>query len=234
MRILYSNALAIATDISSPNEDPDAPVERIVQKWKRNVYRATVDNDVITAEWDSPQTVDAFALAYHNLDSCQVRLYDLADNLLATWNITISGHTIEQYEDSVSLVRKAEIEITSPVPIYAGIIFIGSSVYALKEASTPIPYMSSDTPTFSLDYQVSGRPGSRVRGATVTIPGLTADEREEIDAVYQEMGDMEPFFLDLWDLSNSFEPVYGVITGGFDVVHDETGDMISFDFQEVN
>jgi len=237
MKIAYDNLLKTATTLTSANEDSNYPVERLYHAWKKNKYMATVTTDTITAEWTTAQTVSSVLFAYHNLTAMNVKLYDDGDVELKDYDMTItSGHdTVGEYFTAVEDVYKAVFTLTAPVAIYTGVLFIGDSIQAYKTAGQDLPLSSTDVPTFSSDSQVAGKSGSITRAGNIEIPLLTATERKAIEAAFYECGLITPLFLDLWEDSHaSFEPVYCVFDGMFDVQKLEEGDTVRFGFREVN
>ncbi len=234
MRIAYDNLLKTSTLISA-NEDSNYPVARLYHNWKKNIYKATVDNDVITAEWTAPQTVSSVLFAYHNLTAMNVKLYDDSDVELKDHDMTIGGDVTGNYFTAVEDVYKAVVTVSASVAIYIGVLFIGESIHAYKTAGQDLPLSSTDAPTFSSDGQVAGKEGSITRAGTIEIPLLTPAQRKAIEQVYYANGNITPLFLDLWEESHDkFEPVYGVFDRAFRVQKMEEGDTVTFTFREVN
>lgn len=231
MILAYDNLLKTAT-LSATSEDANYPLENLYHTWKRKIFKSVTDvlTTTITADFDGDETVDSFFINYHNCTAIEVRLYDVSDTLLDTWTVTN-----DREHTTVSSVRSVQIELTAPVTIYAGSIFVGSSLQYEKQADQDLPLNSTDVQTFSSDYQVAGREGSVIRSGSITIPMLSATERAELEDAYYECGLVTPFFLDLWESSpTSFDILYGVFTSSLSVTHRYDGDDISFDFTEVN
>lgn len=232
MRIAYKNLLKTAT-LSATNENANYPVENLYHIWKRKLFKAT-SSSVITVTLDEISDITAVLIAYHNLTSCTVDFYDSGDTLLDTWTMDTDNLTDAQY-GTVSSVSYAEVTCASSGDIEIGTLFIGDSIYSLIEADQNIPLLSTDVVNLSSDRQISGRGGSVTRGGTVTIPLLSASEREEIEDCFYECGLITPFFLDLWDASHdSFKPLYCVFTSNIEVTHAYEGDKVTFSIQEVN
>jgi hypothetical protein len=231
MILAYDNLFKTAT-LSVTSEDASYPIEHVYHKWKKNIFKSQEDvlTTTITLTFDEPKDINSFFILYHNCDSKTVVFKDDIDAEIETW--TVTG---DAYHDEVKDVYSVEITLTAPVTIYVGAMFLGASIEASKDADTGVPLMSTDVPTFSSDYQVSGRKGSVLRGANISIPSLSSTEREAIEDAFYECGTLYPFFLDLWQLTpDKFEPLYGVFASGLTVTHTEQGDIVSFDFQEVN
>ena len=228
MIIGYTNQLATAT-LTATSEDASYPLENLFHKWKKKLFKATTTTTTITITLAAEMTINSFFMLYHNTSACEVRLYHDA-NLLDTWTVT---H--DSWHVSVATVTSVQVDLTSSATIYVGSMFVGGSIDSNKEASQDMPLMSTDNPTFSSDYQVSGKEGSILRSANVSVPLLTATERKALETMFKDVGLTKPFFLDLWESSaTSFEPLYGVITGSFGVQHTYDSDTVSFNFQEVN
>jgi hypothetical protein len=230
MILAYDNKLKGAT-ITTTSENANYPLANIHDPWKRKVYR-TVDGVIsatISVNFGKDVTINSFFIAYHNATAIEVRFYDLADTLLDTWTITNNRAHGEV------LAYKAEIELSAPVTLYVGTIFLGSSLQYDKEADQDMPMNSTDVATFSSDYQVAGRRGSVLRSGTVSIPILSYLERESLEQAFINCGLITPFFLDLWESSPTmFSPLYGVFTSSLSVTHRYDGDDVSFSFTEVN
>lgn len=233
MKILYDNLTKTAT-LSATNENSNYPIANTYHKWRKKYFLSSTTSTVITATLASASTITAIALSYHNLSACEAKLYNAADELLDTWTIPVANQT-EAYYDSAALVAKITLTCTSSATLYIGTIFIGASVNLSKSAEQDIPLDSTDTVTTSSDGQVSGRGGSYLRGANITLPVLTYAERQSIEAVFTACGKLVPFIIDLWDLSHSsFAPVYGCFASGLSIMHAKDGDTVSFQFQEAN
>lgn len=231
MILAYDNELKDAT-LSTTSENANYPLANIHDPWKRKVYRTAdgVISATISVNFGKDVTINSFFIAYHNATAIEVRFYDLADTLLDTWTITNNRAHGEV------LAYKAEIELSAPVTLYVGTIFLGSSLQFDKEADQDMPMNSTDVATFSSDYQVAGRRGSVLRSGTVTILSLeTSEEREALEQAFIACGLIVPFFMDLWESSPTmFAPLYGVFTSSLSVTHRYDGDDVSFSFTEVN
>jgi len=233
MRIMYDNLLKTAT-LTATNENVNYPIANVFHKWKRKVFKSSVATSVITAVLDTPTTISAVAFAYHNLLSGTVAFYDSSDSLLDTWTLDVSLDTQSQY-GTVADVAKVVFSLASLTTISLGSLFVGDSIYSMKESTQDIPLASTDSVTSSSDSQVSGRGGSVTRSGTITIPLLSSDERKAIELAFVTCGMIQPFFLDLWDSSHAhFSPVYGVFNSDLTVTHEWDFDSISFNFKEVN
>ena len=230
MRIAYKNLLN-AENMTTTSEHSSYPLVNLLHRWKKRVYRAQqgVSVATITVALDVVSTVNSFFIVYHNCSSVEVRFFDSGDALIETWQIT------DGRKHGEVLAKKIEIDLVAPTDLYVGNIFIGESLFFNKSSEQDIPLISSDVPTFSSDFQVSGREGSVIREGEVTIPALTAAERKQIEQVFYRCGLIKPFFLDLWDKSpQAFDSVYGVFTTALSVTHLEEGDTVGFGFREVN
>lgn len=230
MILAYDNLLKNAT-ISATSEDSNYPLENLFHAWKRRVYKTVdgVTTTTITVNFLTDQVIHSFFIHYHNATAIEVRFYDGSDVLLDTWAITN-----DRAHGNVT-AYKAEIEITAPVTVYVGNIFIGPSLEFEKDADQDLPLRRTDVATFSSDYQVAGRAGSAIRGGNVSIPLLSYSERETIEEAYYECGLTVPFFMDLWqDSPTAFAPLYGVFTSDLSITHQYDGDDVEFEFTEVN
>ena len=227
MRIAYQNLLS-ADNMTTTSEHGSYPLENVVHRWKKRVYRTAEGTytATITAVFDGETEVNSFFALFHNCSTIEVRFYDYSNVLVASWNGS-------SHHGSV-VAKTIEIEVVAPTDVYIGLLYVGPSLYYAKSAEQDMPLVSSDAPTFSSDYQVSGRVGSVVREGEVTIPLLTSEEREALEEVYYRCGLVQPFFLDLWDKSDVFVPLYGVFTSSLSVSHFEEGDTVGFSFREVN
>ena len=230
MILAYDNELKDAT-ITTTSENANYPLANIHDPWKRKVYRTAdgVISATISVNFGKDVTINSFFIAYHNATAIEVRFYDISDTLLDTWTITNNRAHGEV------LAYKAEIELSAPVTLYVGTIFLGSSLQYDKEADQDMPMNSTDVATFSSDYQVAGRRGSVIRSGTVSIPILSYLEREALEQAFIDCGLIVPFFMDLWESSPTmFSPLYGVFTSSLSVTHRYDGDDVSFSFTEVN
>ena len=233
MKILYDNLLKTAT-LTATNENSNYPIANVHHKWQKKYFLATTTSTVITAVLPTATTITAIALSYHNLSSCTARVYNADNELLDVWTIPVANQT-EAYYDSALLVKKVTLTCASAGTLYIGEVFVGTALSLSKSADQNIPLESTDNATLSSDGQVSGRQGSLLRSATITLPVLLYTERQSMETAYQSCGLLTPFFLDLWDLSHaSFPPVYGRFTSELSITHAKDGDTVTFSFQEVH
>jgi hypothetical protein len=235
MKIAYDNLLESAT-ITSTSENANYPVENLYHNWKRKYFQAGDDvlSLTLTLEWSIPQTIEAICIAYHNLDGATATFYDGSDVVLDTWTISVDYDTDMTYGSQTG-VYKIELALSAPVTIYLGNLFVGEVIQNPKSADQDIPLYSSDVVSSSSDRQIAGRKGSVTRGGSISIPLLTSAERKEIESIFYDRGKIEPFYLDLWDLSHAdFEPLYCVFESDIQGSHKEEGDTVSFDIKEVN
>jgi len=233
MRLSYLNLLKTAT-LSITSENANYPIENIYHNWKKKYFEAESTTTTLTATFDEISDITSVCVAYHNLSTCTVNFYDYSDTLLDTWTLDCS-HEVEAQYGSVSGVSYAEFVFNSLNNVQIGVLFIGDSVYSGIESDQSIPLSSSDSISASSDNQISGRTGSVVRSASVSIPLLAASERKEIECAFYECGLITPFFLDLWDSSHDyFEPIYCHFTGDLSVTHGINFDTITMSIEEVN
>lgn len=226
----YDNLLKQAV-LSTTNVDPNYPLVNICDKWKRKVYQTEqgIGGAIITADFDQDEIIQSVFALNTNAYYKEIRFYDAGNTLIDTWpfnGLAYHGEVI---------CRSFELELVAPSTLYAGGVFVGDSLYFAKTADQDLPMVSTDAPTFSSDSQVSGRHGSVTRGGTITIPLLTAQERQALEKAFIHCGLVTPFYLDLWHESHdAFLPLYGVFASQLNVKHEEAGDTVSFDFKEVN
>jgi hypothetical protein len=235
MKIAYDNLLENAT-ITSTSENANYPLENLYHNWKRKYFQAVDDvlSLTITLEWTVPQTIEAIGIAYHNLDGATATFYDDVDAVLDTWTVSVDNDTDLTYGSQTG-VYKVELALSSPVTIYLGNLFVGEVISNSKSADQDIPLYSSDVVSSSSDRQIAGRKGSVTRGGSISIPLLTSSQRKALEEVFYDRGRIEPFYLDLWDLSHSdFAPIYCVFESDLTINHEEAGDTVSFDIREVN
>ncbi len=231
MILAYKNLFKTAT-IEVTSEDASYPIENVFHKWKKNIFKSQegVVTTKITLTFDEPKDINSFFILYHNCTEKTVVFKNSSGTVIATW--TVTG---DAYHGEVLDVLSAEITLVAPVTIYVGALFLGPSIEASKDAEQNMPLTSTDVQTFSSDYQVSGRKGSILRGASLTIPALDSDQRKAFEEAFYECGTLNPFFLDLWQHSHDkFEPLYGVFMSELRSTHSEQEDTVSFDFKEVN
>jgi len=238
MRLAWNNLLKTASSISATHEDANYPVENLYAKWKKQKFQIETGEtiSVVTIAWAADISVSCIGIAYHNLSAISAVLKDSGGSTLDTWTPPVTYQTDLYTDTAETTVRSIVITFTSATVAYLGSLFIGTYDEYYKEAGQALPFSSTDNITKSLGGQVAGRIGVSLRGAPISIPGVTVTQRKALETMRDSVRMLYPFWLDLWQSSHaSFAPIYGHMTTDLDTPKDvDQFCTVSFGFEEAN
>lgn len=189
---------------------------------------------VATSSWSPIYTKNWMLLDLTDLDEELTSVADLIDEYYYAEDADGVMHTGVYYDTEIDNVASVELTLSGLDDIYLGSLFIGAYDQYDKSAGQDIPLSSTANVTKSIGGQVAGRIGITLRGGNITIPDLSVADRKQLEAMYDELQEVYPFWLDLWHSSHaSFAPVYGHMTSGLRIEKDEwQNTTASFDFEE--
>jgi hypothetical protein len=211
MRISWKNVLRTA-ELSATNESLTKPVENIVHNYLELYFAATIGSTTITADLDDEYALDHVAYGFHNLDTMQLKLYDIADVLLDTIDVVLEEPNGFFYFDStVADVAKIEIIMTSSASyLYIGSISIGGYLELKNFRQGPkITRSLKGTGQESASGQFAGNKQGVLDNISLIFPKRSMTEAAEINEMLDEIENVIPVFVDFYpDRHDAVDPWY--------------------------
>lgn len=217
MKLLYKNLLFGAT-LSATNEDTSYPISNVVHKFllKKFQVNTSFTNSVITCEFMEDKDINTIAIGYHNASSGTYSLYDSSDVLLSSGSLVLVDSTDMTYFTKVSGIRKVVLDISSTSDtLYIGGLSVGVPLYFPYHNTNPrIDFVSRDVVNVTEGGQVTGKQTKRLRRYRAVLGTVTQTQFDEFLELYDEIGNVIPFYFDLYDgLHYKARPIYSVLEG---------------------
>jgi len=217
MRISWNNLLKSATSLSATNTDLAYPVENLYHNYLELTFETTADNSIITAVFDDIYTINHIAYGYHNLNSMELRLYDVLDNLLDTITVTPieNGEGIFYFSTLIDNVKWIEIEVdTLDTYLYIGNLCVGEYLQMPDFVTMPEQAIQlSGQADQSGSGQVSGMKRRNLKNYSFRFMEVTDTKNTEIESYLTLMQNADTHYIDQCESNHSYRaPFFGFIT----------------------
>lgn len=217
MMLLYKNLLFEA-DLLATNEDTSFPISNVVHKFlmKKFQVNTSFTNSVITCQFLEDKEISSIAIGFHNANTGTYYLYDSSDVLLSSGSLSLVDTTDMTYFTLVSGVRKVVLDISSSVEtLRIGGISVGDPLYFPYHNTNPrVDFVSDDIVNPTEGGQITGKKKKRLRRYRAVLGTVTQSQFDEFLEVYDEVGNVVPFYYDLYEgLHEKARPIYSVLEG---------------------
>lgn len=215
MRILFRNLLKEASLIAT-NENANYPVSNVSNNSLKSKFKATANNTVITATLAEASVISTFAFGGHNINSLQITLTK-SDLSTVVYSYTAAELKFSDaitrkmiYEDAVSDVVEIEYSVISLTDVEIGGISAGQYIQmpGINLGSTT-QFLSSASSQDSRDWITFGVPGETAEVFTIGIDGALLTDYNLINAFFDAVQTITPYFVDRWEESPEFPVMFG-------------------------
>jgi hypothetical protein len=212
MKVLFDN-LALSAAISCAHPNANYPATNLQHVFLKKIFKSTANSDTLTITWAADQQIDACYLALSNGSAFELRLYGPTGTLLHTESIP-TGSLCALFT-KVEGVRSAQLDITASAPAYLGAVGLGA-MYAMPNPVNDWVEGSKDNSSFaeSADGQVLENHIAPLRVIPLRFVVATVAEYLAVKAKIDARS--RPVFIDVFPVSHSLAPMYGIFTGRMD------------------
>ena len=214
MKILFNNVFEDASFLAT-NESLNYPVPNLAHPFLRKRFQSSSTSSLVTASFDSDQSMSCFFYGWHNLTSMDVVFKNSGGGTLHTINITDPEDIGVEMFTQIDTVRSVELTITGASGVYLG--GIGSGLcYCMPDPLAVYDAGNQDNSDF-----IESPHGQTLQTYIEPLRSLGFGFREliikkEIDDKYKSVGVGKPLFFDLFEEDRTKEaPIYGKITKSF-------------------
>ena len=97
MRILTENLISENTTLAMTNPDADDPGSQLYSNMLEEIIQAATSSSLITATFDSDQTIDCLFFGYHNMTTITVNFKNVSDSIIATYTLNYPAQMVRYY-----------------------------------------------------------------------------------------------------------------------------------------
>lgn len=213
MRVLYTNLVENAT-LAATNENANYPIENVYDQFLTRKYKATASTSTVTITWASDQTINCFAVAYHNISSVTYTFKNAAAATLDSGTLTggsdIFDGDVIYLSSALTTVRTLTLAFTgSADPFYIG--YIGAGVYVQMPGFSPgirFGYADQGEVNKSRGGQLIGSQYTMLRNCNVSFISSIQSEADTVLTFWRTVTRVKPFVFDLYEENRDSEMDY--------------------------
>jgi hypothetical protein len=245
MRILYLNRLGTSGTLSATNEDANYPIEEVLDNTLTTLFKSTTTTAVITQAFAADFEISA--LAWGNTNATQIDIVMKNSGASTVFSQTLTGSEIKYsgsfpgnifYPSSaVADVRTIILTCTGPDPLQFGGLYAGQYLQAPYFDVGPtlgsVSSASVQKSRYGVAYSV---PGVSVDTFSADFSAVLIDDYDNINAFFRATQTDTPIWLDRWEDSTLFPPMFALVTNNIEWTKSREGimfDNLTLDFEEI-